>query len=119
MDCQPLASCEARTFLNADMLEPEAFELAGGTAAVFSARRPEKATANQDAAAVISAGDGSAVLVVADGCGGMASGEQAARIAVECLTASIAAAVGPEGPGLRAAILDGVEAANRQILDLK
>jgi PPM family protein phosphatase len=119
MDCHPPASCEARTFLNADMLEPEAFELAGGTAAVYSSRRPEKTTANQDAAAVISAGEGSAVLVVADGCGGMASGEQAARIAVECLTASIAAAFGPEGPGLRAAILDGMEAANRQILDLK
>jgi serine/threonine protein phosphatase PrpC len=119
MDCQTLAPCEARTYLNADMLEPEVFELAGGTAAVFSARRPEKATANEDAAAVISAADGSAVLVVADGCGGMASGEQAARIALECLTSSISAATGGEGQGLRAAILDGVEAANRQILELK
>ncbi len=119
MNCQQLTETEFRTFLNADMLEPEVFEVAGGTAAVFSSRRPEKTTANEDAAAVISAGDGAAVLVVADGCGGMASGEQAARIALECLTASIAAAAGPEGPGLRAAILDGVEAANRQILELK
>lgn len=119
MDCQQLAASEFRTFLNVDMLQPEVFEVAGGTAAVFSSRRPEKTTANEDAAAVISAGDGAAVLVVADGCGGMASGEQAARIALECLTASISAAAGPEGPGLRAAILDGVEAANRQILELK
>ena len=119
MDCQQLAPSEARTYLNADMLEPDVFELAGGTAAVFSARRPEKTTANEDAAAVISAGDGAAVLVVADGCGGMASGEQAARIAIECLTASIAAATATEGAALRTAILDGVEAANRQILDLK
>ena len=29
---------------NADMLEPDVFELAGGTVAVFSARRPEKTT---------------------------------------------------------------------------
>jgi serine/threonine protein phosphatase PrpC len=86
---------------------------------VYSSRRPEKGTANEDAAAVISAGDGAAVLIVADGCGGMAGGEQAARIALECLTASISAAMGVEGAGLRAAILDGVEAANRQILDLK
>jgi serine/threonine protein phosphatase PrpC len=32
---------------------------------------------------VIAAGDGSGVLVVADGCGGMARGEQAARLAIE------------------------------------
>jgi serine/threonine protein phosphatase PrpC len=119
MDCQQLAASEARTFLNADMLEPEVFELAGGTAAVFSSRRPEKTAANEDAAAVISVGDGAGVLIVADGCGGMAGGEQAARIALDCLTTSIAAAASPDGPGLRAAILDGVEAANRQILDLK
>ena len=118
MECQQLAPCEARTFLNAEMLEPEVFELAGGMAAVLSMRRPEKTTANQDAAAVISVGDGSAVLVVADGCGGMANGEQAARIAVECLSARVSAAA-PDGASLRAAILDGVEEANRHILDLK
>jgi serine/threonine protein phosphatase PrpC len=101
------------------MLEPEVFELAGGRAAVISCRRPEKTSANQDAAAVISAGEGTAVLVVADGCGGMASGEQAARIAVESLASHIAAMPATEGQTLRAAILDGVEAANRQILDLK
>jgi len=119
MNCQQLTSSEFRTYLNADMLEPEVFGLAGGTVAVFSSRRPEKSSPNEDAAAVISVGDDAAVLIVADGCGGMASGEQAARIALECLTASISAAAGSEGPGLRAAILDGVEAANRQILDLK
>lgn len=119
MDCQRLAANEFRMFLDSDMLEPEVFELAGGAAAVLSARRPEKSTANEDAAAVISAGRGAAVLVVADGCGGMASGEQAARIALNCLTERISAASDPEGSGLRAAILDGVEDANRQILDLK
>jgi serine/threonine protein phosphatase PrpC len=119
MDCQRLATSEARTFLDVDMLEPEMFELVGGMAAVLSCRRPEKTSANQDAAAVISAGEGTAVLVVADGCGGMASGEQAARIAVESLASHIAAMPSTEGHSLRAAILDGVEAANRQILDLK
>jgi serine/threonine protein phosphatase PrpC len=117
MECQRLAPSEVRTYLNAEMLEPEVFELAGGTAAVISLRRPEKTTANEDAAAIISTADGAAVLVVADGCGGMANGEAAARIAIECLAQSIAAAADPGA--LRAAILDGVEAANRQILDLK
>src|SRR5687767_141729 len=105
MECQPLAPSEARTYLNAEMLEPEVFDLAGGTAAVISLRRPEKTTANEDAAAIISTADGAAVLVVADGCGGMANGEAAARIAIESLTASIAAATDPAA--LRAAILDG------------
>jgi serine/threonine protein phosphatase PrpC len=121
MESQLLTPNDVRAYLNMDMLEPEVLEIAGGAAAVVSCRRPEKATANEDAAAVIPVGDQAAVLVVADGCGGMASGEQAARIAVECLTASIRAAAGgsAEGQALRTAILDGVEAANRQILDLK
>ncbi len=118
MECQQLAPHEARTYLNADMLEPEVFELAGGTVAVLTSRRPEKATANEDAAAVIAARDGAVVLVVADGCGGMANGQEAARIAVETLALRIAAEPA-EGPALRAAVLDAVEAANRQILDLK
>jgi serine/threonine protein phosphatase PrpC len=120
MDCQQLAAGQVRAYLNADMVEPDLFELAGGTAAVISARRPGKPTANEDAAAVIAAGEGSAVLVVADGCGGMASGEQAARLAIQCLVERIQAVIaGAEGQTLRTAILDGVEAANRQILDLK
>ncbi|HMP07863.1 MAG TPA: protein phosphatase 2C domain-containing protein [Lacipirellulaceae bacterium] len=119
MTCQTLAPCESRTYFNADMLEPEVFELAGGCVAVLSMRRPGKTTANEDAAAVIAAGDGSGVLVVADGCGGMASGEQAARLAVEQLVAHVAAAAAPEGPPLRSAILDAVESAHRSILDLR
>lgn len=119
MDAQQLAAGDARTYLDAELLDPDVFELAGGMAAVLSMRRPEKMTANQDAAAIIAAGAGAAVLVVADGCGGMASGEQAARIAIECLAAHISAAALTEGGSIRSAILDGVEAANRQILELK
>jgi serine/threonine protein phosphatase PrpC len=119
MESQTLAATEARAYLNADMLEPDRFELAGGMAALLSARRPEKTTANEDAAAVIAAGGNAAVLVVADGCGGMASGEQAARIAVECLTESVSDAIGSDNKPLRTAILDGIEAANRRILELR
>lgn len=117
--CQTLAPSEARTYLDVDMLEPDVFDLAGGTVAVLSMRRPEKTTPNEDAAAVIAAGDGSGVLVVADGCGGMASGEQAARLAIEHLTHHIAATAAPGGPPVRTAILDAVETANRAIMDLK
>jgi serine/threonine protein phosphatase PrpC len=119
MESQTLAATEARTYLNADMLEPDTFELAGGLAALLSARRPEKTTANEDAAAVIAAGGDAAVSVVADGFGGMASGEQAARIAVECLTESVLDVIGNENRPLRTAILDGIEEANRRILELR
>ncbi|QDT71938.1 PP2C family protein-serine/threonine phosphatase [Lacipirellula limnantheis] len=118
MDCQQLTTCESRVYLNVDMLEPEVFELAGGSVAVLSARKPEKTTANQDAAAVVAAGENAAVLIVADGCGGMANGEQAARIAIDSLTNHIATAAAA-GESLRTAILDGIEEANRQIIELK
>ena len=118
MDCQQLTTCESRVYLNVDMLEPEVFELAGGSVAVLSARKPEKTTANQDAAAVVAAGENSAVLIVADGCGGMANGEQAARLAIDSLTNHIAGAAAAGEP-LRTAILDGIEEANRQIIELK
>lgn len=119
MDAQRLAAGEARTYLDAELLEPEVFELVGGSAAVLSMRRPGKTTANEDAAAIISAGAGGAVFAVADGCGGMASGELAARIVIECLADQISAAATIEGGSIRGAILDGVEAANRKILELR
>jgi serine/threonine protein phosphatase PrpC len=119
MPSQNLAPSEARTYLDVDMLEPDVFELAGGAVAVLSMRRPGKTSANEDAAAVVAADDGSGVLVVADGCGGMASGAQAARIAIETLVEHISAAAAPEGPPMRTAILDAVDAANRSIIDLR
>jgi len=42
----------------------------GSQAVVYSARSPDKVTANEDCAAVIDAGDGAVVLAVADGLGG-------------------------------------------------
>jgi PPM family protein phosphatase len=118
MQAAQLEKGDARSFLDVDMIEPEAFRLAGGTAAVLSLRRPAKDGPNEDAAAVIAVGDDAAVLVVADGCGGMAGGDQAARLAIECMRQSIADAM-EVGDSLRSAILDGVEHANRQILDLR
>lgn len=116
MDKALLHPGEARTYLNEDMLEPEVLKLAGGLVAVLSARCPEKTTPNEDAAAVICAGGGAAILAVADGCGGMSAGEQAAKIIIESLVLHVAEAV-KQQTGLRAAILDGVEQANRSILE--
>ncbi|MCA9237808.1 MAG: protein phosphatase 2C domain-containing protein [Planctomycetales bacterium] len=117
-EIQTLAIGEARTYIDADMLEPQLFDVAGGTAAVVTERRPEKEGPNEDAAAIVCTGENSAVLIVSDGCGGMASGQAASRIAVESLVVEITAAV-EHGLPQRMAILDGIEKANRDVIDLK
>ncbi len=103
-------------FLEQTGAPAELVPIAGGTAGVFSIRSPAKDTTNEDAAVLIPLGPTSAVLAVADGCGGMASGEVASRIAVQSLAQSVCAA--DSGSNLRVAILDGIETANRKICEL-
>ena len=89
----------------------------GGQAALMSLRSPAKESANEDAAALIPFDDTSGVLLVADGAGGQRGGTQASSIALHELTAALEHAA-REKTGLREAILDGIEAANREITTL-
>ncbi|MDC0935873.1 protein phosphatase 2C domain-containing protein [Pirellulales bacterium] len=114
MKPEPLAAGNAHVVMAADLGEPAAFEVATGVAAVWSTKAPDKTGSNEDAAAIVAIDSTTAVLVVADGCGGMAAGEVAARIAVE----SVIAALQDRPDSARAAILDGIEQANREVLDL-
>ncbi len=100
-----------------DMAEPAVASLAGGRAMLVSVRCPGKEGPNEDGAALLPAGPGRAVLAVADGMGGRPAGATAAAIALACLRDGVDGAAEDE-PSLRAAILDGVEQANRRILDL-
>jgi serine/threonine protein phosphatase PrpC len=106
----------------AQMAEVAAFEFAGGTAAVFSTSSPNKLTPNEDVAAVLPTGPHGGILAVADGLGGHAGGEQASRLAIEAIQKAIQEAVhaaeGGEPEQLRGAILNGVEAANREVCQL-
>jgi PPM family protein phosphatase len=105
------------TFLDRDMSAPEAFEAGRGKAVVFTARCPGHTTANEDAAAVIHLErekETAAVLAVADGLGGSASGSAASAAAVKALGESVRR-VWLEGGLLRTAILDGFEKANETI----
>jgi serine/threonine protein phosphatase PrpC len=107
---------EARLYLDQDMQSPELLNVAGGTAAVFSARCPGKQTPNEDAVAVLPVDAKRAVLVVADGMGGTTAGERASATAVRQLRRSISHA--GDDPMLRTAILNGIEQANRAVSEL-
>lgn len=79
---------ENELFLQTHWDAPRVYRFASGHVAVFSRRHPLKDGANEDAVGLIGC-DGGGVLVVADGCGGMAQGDLAAAQTVETLQLSI------------------------------
>lgn len=94
---------------------PEVHGSPCGSVVVFTRHSPAKNTVNEDALAVIPAGDNAVVLAVADGLGGLPSGNIAAGLVIESLVQRIRGA----GEGaLREAILDAIEQANQEILSL-
>ncbi len=108
---------EATLYFDGAMCDAELQPIAGGSAAVYSARCPGKESANEDAAALIPVGQAAGVLAVADGLGGLPAGERASVIAVRCLAVALKGAE-PSDATLRGAILDGFEHANRAVAEL-
>lgn len=92
-------------------------KVAGGQVAAYTSRSPEKSTPNEDTVAVIPYGPGAAVLVIADGAGGLPGGRRASRTAVQTLEASLQDSMS-KTMLLRTAILNGIEAANSAVLAL-
>ncbi len=99
--------------------EPDQVEIAvaGGAAVAYTCRNPYKDTENEDTVAVIPYGPGAAVLVVADGAGGLPAGKRASLTAVTTLAAALQTAM-DKTMLLRTAILNGIEAANEAVLAL-
>lgn len=77
---------------------------------------PDRDGTSEDALCVLELEGGELIVAVADGFGGAPSGERAAAIAVDQLESNTKTRSG--SGGLRAAVLDAFELANRAILDL-
>lgn len=108
---------EITLVLGTDRATIECHPVADGTAAVCSARAPNKDSPNEDGAAVIPCGPARGVLAVADGMGGQSAGEVAARLVLTELADAVRDAAAADGL-LRAGILNGIERANVAIKDL-
>lgn len=107
-------------YFGVTMDTPVMHRLKSGMVALFVRPAPYKQESNtgcnQDAAAVITADDDSIVLAIADGMGGAPAGDVAARLAIESLASSLREA---KAFDLRDAILNGIEKANKAILNLE
>ncbi len=105
-----------RYYLESAMDAPEAIRFDQGTVVAFSRTCPGKDEPNDDSAVIIRTPNGGIVMAVADGVGGAPVGYKASAIAVQCLAESIAAQTFVDD--FRPAILDGIERANEEILDM-
>ena len=106
----------ATFFINAHMDNAELHPAGPGHVAVFTCSHPFKKTANEDSAAFYVLDNETVVLAVADGLGGNRDGDAASRIALEALGQSLKEHTGDGS--VRSAILDGMEKANRKIIQL-
>ena len=98
------------------MTSPELLQFSQGKVSVLCQRCPGKVEPNDDSASVVQTPSGAIVMAVADGVGGCPFGFKASSIAVSAVAESVQSAGG--GEDLRPSILDGIENANREILDL-
>lgn len=108
---------DSHIFVDVDFSKSERFAFAGGEATVVSVRKPERDGPNEDAAALISVGPNAGVAVVSDGAGGHPGGADAAALAVRAVHEAVAV-VGDDPQGLREAIINGFESADKAISSL-
>ncbi len=86
-------------------------DVGGGTLVAYTCQSPDKETENEDTVAIIPWGPQAAVLVIADGAGGLPAGKRASLTAVRALAKSLQVAL-EKTTLLRTAVLNGIEAAN-------
>jgi PPM family protein phosphatase len=91
-------------------------EIAGSEAFFYTAKKKERDRSNQDTLGAIRYNERQAVLLISDGAGGHPAGDRASQIAVATITKNLHASKGLSS--LRVPILDGIEQANKSILDM-
>ena len=91
--------------------------VAGGIFIAYTCPAPDKTTGNEDTLAVVPYGPNAAVLIIADGAGGLPAGKRASLEAVTTLVRSLHASC-DQTLLLRTAILNGIEAANTAVREL-
>jgi serine/threonine protein phosphatase PrpC len=106
-----------RLYCGIDLDEGELHELGLGFAAVYTHRSPDSDTVNEDSCAIVPYDEQSGILVVADGAGGLPSGERASEIVVAALRSTVRKAA-KAGGDLRTAVLDGIESASLKVAAL-
>jgi len=92
-------------------------DVGGGEVLAYTGRAPDKESENEDTVGIIPYGPDAAVLVVADGAGGLPAGRRASQTAVAALNQSLLVAAS-RTMLLRTAILDGIDSANEAVLNL-
>lgn len=91
-------------------------ECDAGLIGIYTARSPDKTDgANEDAAAAFCYENGSGLLVVADGMGGMPQGDQASGLLIEMIRESLLLTGDPAVRGLREPLINGIDSANARI----
>ena len=112
------APLEPTLLIEQEMHEPSLLRLGPGRVMLFSKRSPLKSTPNEDALAVIPTSATDAVLVVADGMGGLPGGRRSSALAVKAMARAIEQGLRAKEE-LRTSILAGFESANKDVLDIK
>ena len=105
-----------RVYCEQDLDDCEMGLVGNGVAAVYTAKSPQRESANEDAAALLPFSAGSGVLVIADGVGGLPAGGTASAVAVRSIESSLREAA-KEGSDLRGAIITGIEKANEEVAE--
>ena len=109
------ALTKARLYTGDDDLAIHSFDTPHGNLAIAIAACAEKSGPNEDSAALIPLNDNCLVLAIADGVGGQPAARKAANLAVSTLQGALRDV---EGANVRTAVLDGIESANRSLLEL-